>query len=64
MQKLEQAEEEGNPVGGQAISINLDLQAVIDTGLPNRQCTPGDMRPATHIQQMTAGSGFSQRRCT
>ena len=61
--KLE-AEEEGNPVERSAVSINLDSWDLSDTGTPTRQHIPADMKPPTHIQQRTAGSGFSQRRCT
>jgi hypothetical protein len=63
-EKLEEAEEEGDPIGRPAVSINLDLWDLSDTGPPNRQHTPADMRPPTHIQQRTARSGLSQRRCT
>jgi hypothetical protein len=42
-------QEEGNPVGGPAVSINLDPQDLSDTGPPTRQHTPADMRPSTHI---------------
>jgi hypothetical protein len=37
--KLEESEEEGNPVVGAAISINLDLQDLLDTGPSTRQCS-------------------------
>ena len=63
-EKLEEAEEEGNPVWGQAVSFNLDLQDLSDTEPPIRQNIQADMMPQTHIQQRTARSGFSQRRCT
>jgi hypothetical protein len=62
-EKLEEAEKEDDPVGGPAVSISLDpeLSQTLDH-------QPGSinqlMRPPTHIQQRTAGSGFSQRRCT
>jgi hypothetical protein len=59
----EEAEEEGNNVEGSVVSINLDPQDLSITGLPTRQHTPADMRPPSHVQQRTAGSGFSQRRC-
>ena len=62
--KLEEIEEEGNPVGGPAISRNLVPQAFSDTEPPTRQHTLADTKPATHIQQRTARSGFSQRRWT
>jgi hypothetical protein len=57
----EEAEEEGNPVGGPAVSINLDPQDLSDTGSPTRQHTSADMRPPTIIQQRAAGSVFIQR---
>ena len=63
-EKLEEAEEEGNPVWGQAVSFNLDLQDLSDTEPPIRQNIQADMMPQTHIQQRTARSRFSQRRCT
>jgi hypothetical protein len=62
--KLEEAEEEGNPVGGPVVSINLDSQDLSDSRPATRQHIPADMRPPTHIQQRTAGSVFSQRICT
>ena len=43
-------EEKGKPVGGPAVSINLDPQDLSNAGPPNRQHTPADMRPPTHIQ--------------
>jgi hypothetical protein len=50
--ELEEAErsQKGNVVGGPAVSINLDPQNLSNTGPPNRQHAPGDMRPPTHIQ--------------
>jgi hypothetical protein len=50
---LEEGEEEGNPVAGPAVSINLDSWDLSDTGTPSRQHTPADMRTPTHIQQET-----------
>jgi hypothetical protein len=35
-EKLEEAEEEGDPVGGPAVSINLDLRDLSNIGPPNR----------------------------
>jgi hypothetical protein len=58
-EKLEEAEEEGNPVGGPAVLIDLDLRDLSNTGPPTRQHTPTGMRPPTHIQQRTIGPGFS-----
>jgi hypothetical protein len=60
--KLEEAEE-GDPVGG-PISINLDPGDLSNTGSPTSQHTTADMRPLTYIEQRTAGSEFSHRRCT
>jgi hypothetical protein len=61
--KLEEAEEEGDPVGGPAVLINPYPQYFSDTVPPTRQHTPVDMRPPTHIQQRAARSGFNQRKC-
>jgi hypothetical protein len=58
---LREAEEKGDPVGGPAVSINLDPQDLSNTGPPNRQHIPADMRPPTHIQQRTARFVFTQR---
>ena len=59
--KLEEAEEEGEPVGLSAVSIHLDPRDLSDIGTPTRQHTPADMRPPTHIQQSIARSVFIQR---
>jgi hypothetical protein len=59
-EKLEEAEEEGDLVGGPAVSINLDLWGLSDTGPPTRQYAPADMSPPTQIQQWTSGSGFRE----
>jgi hypothetical protein len=64
MKKLEEAEEEGDPVGGPAVSINLNPRDLSDPGPPTRQHTPADMRPPTRIQQRIARFGFSLRRFT
>jgi hypothetical protein len=61
---MEEAEEEDHTVEGPAVSINLDLCDLPDTGTPTRQHIPADMRPPTRIQQKTAGPGLSQKRCT
>jgi hypothetical protein len=61
---VEEAEEEGDSVGGPAVSINMDPRDLSDTGTPTRQHTPADMTHPTHIQQRTAGSEFTQRICT
>jgi hypothetical protein len=44
-ERLKEAEEEGNPVGQPVASINLDFRDLSNTGPPNRQHTPADMRP-------------------
>jgi hypothetical protein len=48
--RLKEDEEKGDPVGGPAVSINLDPQELSNTEPPNSQHTPADMRPPTHIQ--------------
>jgi hypothetical protein len=45
-------------------SFNLNPWDLSNTGLLNMQDIPANMRPPTHIQQRTAKSWFSQRRCT
>jgi hypothetical protein len=45
-----EAEEKVIPGGGPAVSIYLDPRDLSNTGPPNRQHTPADMRPPTHIQ--------------
>jgi hypothetical protein len=62
-EKLEEAEE-SDSIGGPALSISLDPWDLSDTERSTRQHTQADMRPPTHIQQRSAGSGFSQSRCT
>ena len=63
-EKLEEAEEEGNPIGRPAVSTNLDHRDDSDTEPPTRQHTLAGMRLPTHIQQRTARSGLNERRCT
>ena len=47
---MEEAEEEGDPVGRSAVSTNLEPRDLSDTEPPNRHHTPADMRPPhTHI---------------
>jgi hypothetical protein len=50
--KLKETEEEGDPIGGPAISIYLDPGDLSNTGLPTRQHIPVDMR-AQHIYRMS-----------
>jgi hypothetical protein len=47
---MKEAEEKGDPVRGPAVSINLYLRDISNTGPPNRQHTPADRRLPTHIQ--------------
>jgi hypothetical protein len=61
MERLIEAEKEGNHAGGPALSINLDPLDLSNTGPPNRQPTPAYMRPPTHIHQRTAGPVFIQK---
>jgi hypothetical protein len=42
---LKEAEAEGDPVGGPAVSINLDPRDLSNTGPPNRQHIPADIGP-------------------
>jgi hypothetical protein len=58
---MKEAEDKGYPVGGPAVSFNLDPRDLSNTGPPNRQHIPADMRPPTHIQQRTVRSVFIQR---
>jgi hypothetical protein len=58
---VEEVVEEGDLVGGPAVSIKLDTQDFLDTGSPTRQHTPAYMRCPT---RRTDRSEFSQRRST
>ena len=57
-EKLKDAEEQSDPVAGPAVSSNLGIWDLADTGPPTRQHTPADKRTPTHIQQRTAGLGM------
>jgi hypothetical protein len=59
--RLKEAEEKDNPVEEPAVLINLDSGDLSNTGPPNRQHIPADMRPPTDIQQRTVRSVFIQR---
>ena len=49
MKKLKEAEEEeGDPVGGPAVSINLDPRDLSNTELPTWQHKPADLSLLTH----------------
>jgi hypothetical protein len=43
-------EEKGNPVRESAVSINVNPQDLSNTGSPNRQHTPADIRPPINIE--------------
>jgi hypothetical protein len=62
MERLEEAKEEGDPVGRPAVSTNLDSRHLSETGPPNKQHTLADMRPPTHKQQKTAGSELKSEK--
>ena len=49
-EKLDENEEEGDPVGGPALSINVDPLDLSKIGPPIWQDTTADMRPPTHMQ--------------
>jgi hypothetical protein len=55
---MKEAEEKCDPVGGPAVSIYLDPLDLSNTGPLNRQHTPAEMRPPTHIQYRTSRSVF------
>jgi hypothetical protein len=61
---LEEAEEEGEPIGKPRVSTNLDPMISETLGPPTRHRALADMRLLTHIQQGTAWPGLSERRCT
>ena len=62
-ERLKEAKDEGYPVGRPAVSINMDLWDLSNTGQPNRQHIPADMRPQTYIQKRNSKSLFIQRWC-
>jgi hypothetical protein len=47
--KDKKAEEKGDSVGGPVVLVNLDPGDLSNIGLPNREPTPADIRPLTHI---------------
>ena len=62
--RLEEAEEEDDPIGRPSVSTYPDPRELPETGPPTRQHTQAGPRPPTHIQQKKAWSGLSGRRCT
>jgi hypothetical protein len=44
-ERVKEAEEEGDPIRGPRVSINLDPWDLSNTGPPTRQNTPAEMRP-------------------
>jgi hypothetical protein len=61
MERLEEAEEKGDPIERPAVSTNWDPWSLSDTEPPT-MITRANMRSPTHIQQRTTGSGLSKRR--
>jgi hypothetical protein len=53
MESLEEVKKEGDPIGGTAVSTNLNPKIISDTELPTWQHTGACLRPPTHIQQRT-----------
>jgi hypothetical protein len=49
LEKAEEAEK-CNPLGGPAISINLDSGVLLNSLPPIRQYIPADVKPPTHMQ--------------
>jgi hypothetical protein len=45
MKRVEEGEEEGNPIGKPAVSTNLDPEISQTLKSPTRQHIPADMRP-------------------
>jgi hypothetical protein len=56
-ERLKEAEK-GDPAGGPGISINLDPRDLSNTGAPNRQHTPADMRHPTHNRELPGLCSF------
>ena len=54
-EKLEEPDKKGNPIGGRAVSTNLDPRDCSDIEPPTRQHKPADMRTPRHIQQRLSG---------
>jgi hypothetical protein len=63
-EKLEEIEEEGDPIRRPAISVKLNSRDLSDTEPQNRWQTPGDKRPLAQIHQKTARSIPKGRRYT
>ena len=61
-ERLEEAEEEGDPIGRPAVSNDLDPQYLSDTETPPRQHIPPDMRPIYSRDLFVLA--LSERRCT
>jgi hypothetical protein len=63
-EKLEEAEEEGHPIEGLAVSTNLDLHDLSETGPPAKKYRTTDMSPPTHTNIAEDCQVWTQRRFT
>jgi hypothetical protein len=63
-ERLEEVEEEDGPTGIPAVSTKPNPQDLSHTEPSTKQHTLAGRRSLTHIQQKTAMSGLSERRCT
>ena len=54
-ERLEEVEEEGDPIGRPAVSTNLDPRDLSDTEPPTRQHTLAGLRPQTHTYMYRGG---------
>lgn len=63
-ERLEEVEEEDNPIGRPTVSTNLDFWELSDTDPPTRQHTLDGPRSLTHTQQRTSLFGLNKGRCT
>jgi hypothetical protein len=64
MERLEEVEEEGDPIGKPAVCTKLDFQDLSDIEPPIRQHTLAGPRSWTYIQHRTDQYGLNERRCT
>ena len=63
MGRIEGAEGDDGSIGRPSISTNLDTWKLPETEPPTRKHTWVGLRAQEHIQQSTAWSGPSGRRC-
>jgi hypothetical protein len=57
-ERLEEAEKEGDHVGGKTVSINAGPWDYLDTESPTKQYTPADMRPQHIYSRGLLGLGW------